>query len=170
MAAPAATPSSSPSAAPDHDSSPAPPRQIVVGVDGSDNSAQALRWALAEARLRADAVELVHCWQVSTYGDMSGMGAYPGDLLQKSAEEVVDRLLADVAGESGGVTITSRVVVGSPAHVLVEASGVADLLVVGRRGHGGFLSLVMGSVAQQVTAHAHCPVVVVADADANADE
>jgi nucleotide-binding universal stress UspA family protein len=71
-------------------------------------------------------------------------------------------VMAAVADDVGGVKVTSRCVVGPAAATLIDASQHADLLVVGRRGHGGFVSLVMGSVAQQVAAHAHCPVVIVA--------
>ncbi|MEI7547819.1 MAG: universal stress protein, partial [Actinomycetota bacterium] len=67
----------------------------------------------------------------------------------------------DPAAEAAGITVTTRIEQGAGASPIIEASRNADLVVIGRRGHGGFLTLVMGSVAQQVAAHAHCPVVVV---------
>lgn len=136
-------------------------KRILVGVDGSDGSLRAVRWALAEARRRGDSVEVLHCWHVPYYGDMSGMAPYPIDVMDESAKAVLAQVLAAVADEAKGVEITGRTESGNAATALIEASAGADLLVVGRRGHGGFLTLVMGSVAQQVASHAHCPVVIV---------
>jgi nucleotide-binding universal stress UspA family protein len=127
-------------------------RMILVGIDGSEGSLHALRWALGEARLRNVAVDVIHGCHIS----------YLGDMMQESAEAMLETVMAAVAKDSGGVQLTSHCVVGPAATTLIEASEHADLLVVGRRGHGGFVSLVMGSVAQQVAAHAHCPVVIVA--------
>ncbi len=139
------------------------PKTMLVGVDGSDSSLQALRWALREARLRGDNVDVLHCWHITSYGDMAGLGAvYSGDMGQESAEALLADLMEKVAAETGGLTVTSHVELGPAATTIIEATTQADLVVVGRRGHGGFLSLVMGSVAQQVAAHAHCPVVIVA--------
>lgn len=135
--------------------------KIVVGVDGSENSLRALRWALAEARLRSATVEVAHGWHFPYIADPSGMAPYPPDAFRDSAELVVREALAACADEADGVQVTTSVVQTTGAHFLIEASREAALVVIGRRGHGGFLSLVMGSVAQQVTAHAHCPVVVV---------
>ena len=76
---------------------------------------------------------------------------------------VLDRLQADVAalGLPEGVRVTCRVLHGAPGRRLVESSRGAEMLVVGSRGTGGFLGLVMGSTAAQVVGHASCPVVVV---------
>ena len=134
---------------------------ILVGIDGSEGSLDALRWALAEARRRGDAVEVVHCWHIPYYGDMSGMMPVPGPVIQESAEAVLAEALAAVKADAEGVALTGRIVQGAAAHTLVEASKGADLVVVGRRGHGGFAGLLMGSVATQVAGHAACPVVVV---------
>ena len=136
--------------------------KIVVGVDGSACATHALRWALKEARLRGDAVEAIHIWHISSVVDISGMVPDSFDTLHECAQEVLAAVIAEVQAEAEGVELTSRIVQGAGAATLIEASADADLLVVGRRGHGGFLSLVMGSVAAQVAGHAHCPVVVVA--------
>ncbi|MDO8365014.1 MAG: universal stress protein [Actinomycetota bacterium] len=138
-----------------------PSGTIIVGVDGSEGSVHALRWALAEARLRGDAVEVLHSWHMPYIADASGMMPYPGTDLQDCGEAIVAETLAKAAGAAEGVQVTTRVHQGSAATALIEASQTADLVVLGRRGHGGFLSLVMGSVASQVAGHAHCPVVVV---------
>ncbi len=139
-------------------------KKILVGVDGSDNSLLALKWALAEARVRGDAVELVHGWHFPYVADPTGMVPFPTAALQESGELVVADALKACAAEADGLTVTTRVEQSTGAEFLIEASKDADLLVVGRRGHGGFLALVMGSLAQQVAAHAHCPVVVVGPA------
>jgi nucleotide-binding universal stress UspA family protein len=136
-------------------------KKILVGIDGSENSLRALRWALAEARVRGDAVELVHSWHFPYVADPSGMVPYPGVALEECGTAIIADALRAVADETHGVTITTRVEQGAGAAPLIDASREADLVVIGRRGHGGFLTLVMGSVAQQVAAHAHCPVVVV---------
>ena len=136
-------------------------KRILVGADGSDGSLRAVRWALAEARRRGDSVEVLHCWHVPYYGDMSGMAPYPIEVMDDSAKAVLEQGLAAVATDAKGVELSGRTASGNAATALIEASAGADLLVVGRRGHGGFLTLVMGSVAQQVASHAHCPVVIV---------
>ena len=136
-------------------------KRILVGADGSDGSLRAVRWALAEARRRGDSVEVLHCWHVPYYGDMSGMAPYPIEVMDDSAKAVLEQVLAAVATDAKGVELSGRTASGNAATALIEASAGADLLVVGRRGHGGFLTLVMGSVAQQVASHAHCPVVIV---------
>ena len=136
-------------------------KKILVGVDGSANSLLALKWALAEARLRGDEVEVLHGWHFPYMADPSGMVPFPTAALQESAEVVVADALRECAADAEGITVSTRVQESTGAEFLIEASKDADLLVVGRRGHGGFLALVMGSLAQQVSAHAHCPVVVV---------
>lgn len=136
-------------------------KKILVGIDGSEGSLQALRWALAEARRRHDTVEVLHCWHVPYYGDVTGMMPYPGTMLHEGAEAVLAEALAAVRDEAEGVAVTTRVEQGSAAQVLIDASANADLIVVGRRGHGGFLGLLIGSVAQQVAGHSSCPVVIV---------
>lgn len=135
--------------------------KILVGADGSEGSLDALRWALAEARRRGDRVEVLHCWHVPYYGDMSGMMPVPSTVIEESAQKVVEETLAAVQADAAGVELTGRAVQGAAAQTLVEASKGADLVVVGRRGHGGFVGLLMGSVATQVAGHASCPVVVV---------
>ena len=135
-------------------------KKILVGIDGSENSLRALRWALAEARMRGDAVEVLHAWHFPYIADPTGMVAYPTTALEECGAAILADALQAVAADTAGLTITTRVVMGAGAAPLIEASKDADLLVIGRRGHGGFLTLVMGSVAQQVAAHAHCPVVV----------
>ena len=137
-------------------------RSIVVGVDGSEHSKAALRWALEEARLRGAALRVVHAWW-----------AYPAlvpgtpivsadwDALREEAQEFARRFVADTIGEPEDVEISAVAPHGTAAPVLVEAAKDAELLVVGSRGHGGFAGLLLGSVSQQCAHHARCPLVVV---------
>jgi nucleotide-binding universal stress UspA family protein len=136
---------------------------IVVGVDGSEASTHALMWAAAEARVRGAALTVVHAWHPPFIG-----GGYPLvpviydlELYEKSAQQVLDEAVdaIDPTGLTGGVV--GQLVEGAAASALLAASQDADLVVVGARGVGGFLDLLIGSVSMQVTHHASCPVVVV---------
>jgi nucleotide-binding universal stress UspA family protein len=136
---------------------------IVVGVDGSDSAQAALRFALDEARLRGATVRAVAVWHlpVAAYG-----GAFvPPDPavaseLEPAARRTLERSLA-AAGDHTGVEVEPVVREGAPARVLLEEADDADLLVVGSRGLGGFRGLLLGSVGQQCSHHAPCPVVIV---------
>ena len=81
--------------------------------------------------------------------------------LAENAEALLQKTLTEVLGDSPSLAVDARVVEGNAAKVLIDLSDGADLLVVGSRGHGGFAGLLLGSVSQQVAAHAQCNVVVV---------
>ena len=135
--------------------------RIVVGIDASDPSLDALRWAIAEAGLRGAELELVHAFPRPELVGMTMVVTLPSDdELRAASEQVLAEALERVGG-AGDVPVTRRVGTGGPASVLVEAAEGADLLVVGARGLGGFKGLLLGSVTQQVIAHAPCPVVVI---------
>lgn len=147
---------------------------VVVGVDGSAGAREALRWALAEARLRKSPLRAVHAWMFGYIGGSvegypywgGSLGSYASlgvDLedLRRAAEDLLERALADVGDETDGVEIERQVVQGPAAEVLVNAATSGDLLVVGSRGHGGLTDLLLGSVSQRCVHHAPCPVVVV---------
>jgi nucleotide-binding universal stress UspA family protein len=134
--------------------------RIVVGVDGSDASRQALRWALDEARRRSATVEAVHAWHqpgVMSYGYLDQIDLEP---FEDDAHKVLDTAVDSVA-VPGDPAIDRRLIPGGAASVLVEEAKGADLLVVGSRGRGGFTGLMLGSVSQQVAHHAPCPVVII---------
>jgi nucleotide-binding universal stress UspA family protein len=134
--------------------------RIVVGVDSSRTSLKALRWALDEARLRGSDLELVHAFPRPELVGMTMVVTLPSDdELRQASEQVISDALAAVGG-ADGLTVTRHVGAGGPAGVLVEAAKDADLLVLGSRGLGGFRGMLLGSVTQQVIAHAPCPVVV----------
>jgi nucleotide-binding universal stress UspA family protein len=133
---------------------------IVVGVDGSPHSQDALDWAFAEAALRH--VPLTVLAVAPAPGSIWGIsGALPAseettEKVKHAAQEMVDKAVS-----SDGQAVIVRSVSGVPADELIKSAEDADLLVVGARGSGGFARLVMGSVSSQVAQHAHCPVVVV---------
>jgi nucleotide-binding universal stress UspA family protein len=141
---------------------------IVVGVDGSEGSVAALRFAIAEARARGSAVKAVTAWHVPliAHGAADGYAAHvpvrvePTDY-EQAAKETIERTLAAANGDATGVEITSVVRKGQAAEVLDDEAKTADLLVVGSRGRGGFTGLLLGSVSQQCAHHAPCPVVIV---------
>ena len=135
---------------------------IVVGIDGSESSAEALRWALGEAQLRKTDVLGLHAWTMPAPPGRLGFYAEPlqdPEPYREGAEKLVESVVGEVAA-GGDVRVEHRAVQGSAGDVLVQASEGADLLVVGSRGHGGFTGLLLGSVSQQCVTHAKCPVVV----------
>lgn len=143
---------------------------IVVGVDHSEQAKKALRFALEEAKLRNAKLRVVHAWRYGTIGTrgttgLEGfytpvVGADANDV-REAAEQTLEETLREPLAEYDSVEIERRVVEGPPASVLVSESRDADLLVVGSRGYGGFTELLLGSVSQQVSHHAACPVVIV---------
>jgi nucleotide-binding universal stress UspA family protein len=138
---------------------------IIVGIDGSDHSRQALEWAIREAAVRRAPLTVLTVQQ-AVAGYWGGPVLYPGDQdlatkAREKAQEETNRTLEKIDQESRPSSVTVQAVVGLPAEALLEAAADADLLVVGSRGAGGFKRLLMGSVSVQVTHHAHCPVVVI---------
>ena len=138
---------------------------IVVGVDGSAGSAEALKFAIAEARLRKATLKAVTAWTLTYVAAPIGMMAPIDEALipelQENAKAVLDKALADALGPEPDIEVEQAVLEGTPAQVLVDAAQGADLLVVGTRGHGGFTGLLLGSVSQQAAHHAPCPIVIV---------
>ena len=152
-----------------NDSAPAATK-VVVGIDDSDGARQALAWALAEARLRGATLHLIHAWSYTPpgggYRNLAGMpytmmADVDLDDLRKSAELLLEETTKDATADASDVRIERDVIQGSPSDALVGAVTEDDLLVVGSRGHGGFVGLLVGSVSQQCVHHAPCPVVVV---------
>jgi nucleotide-binding universal stress UspA family protein len=130
-----------------------PPR-IVVGVDGSQPSLEALAWAAREARLRGARLEVLH----ASFYRQEMLELFPS--AAQDEEAVVEQALHQVRVTEPGVDVVARKAGPPPARALVEASVGAELLVVGSRGLGGFDRLIMGSVSNQCAHHAHCPVVI----------
>jgi nucleotide-binding universal stress UspA family protein len=139
--------------------------RVVVGVDGSPGSATALNRAAEEARLRGARLHVLHAWRMTTDpapADAEGQG-YVASVAQyaAAARARADGLVADVLGGDADPAPTVEVVHRSSAAALLDASRDAELLVVGRRGTGGFAGLLLGSTSAQLVRHAHCPVLVV---------
>ncbi|MFC5663769.1 universal stress protein [Kitasatospora misakiensis] len=136
--------------------------RIVVGVDGSPASEQALRWAVDYARMAAGTVHAVAAWEYPAFYGWAG-ASVPAP--EYNPEELAGKILADtvtrVVGAQPEVRIDESVLPGNAAQALLEASGGAALLVVGSRGLGGFAGALLGSVSRHLTEHAPCPVVVV---------
>jgi nucleotide-binding universal stress UspA family protein len=141
---------------------------IVVGVDGSDGSLAALRFALEEAGLRGAQIKAVGVWHIPAIDYEAGWTGAPIDVeaFSSLAEAAVAKGLAKLDAAGAGVAVSSVVREGQAADVLCAEAAGADLLVVGSRGLGGFRSLLLGSVSQQCAAHAPCPVVIVPHAQA----
>ncbi len=139
--------------------------EIVVGYDGSPDAAAALNWALDQARRDGRPVRLAYVFEWLTVAGWIGPGVTPGmwpdERARQQVEELVRKAAADAAAAHPDLTVRGEVLDGPPALVLEECSTEAGLLVLGSRGHGGFAGLLAGSTAVSVTAHAHCPVVVV---------
>ncbi|MEU7616830.1 universal stress protein [Micromonospora rifamycinica] len=144
--------------------------EILVGYDGSADAGVALDWALAEAQRSGRPVRLAYVFEWLTVAGWVGPGVAPGvwpdDAARRQVEELVRQAASDATAAWPGVTVHSGVFDGPPALVLEERSAEAGLLVLGSRGHGGFTGLLAGSTAVSVAAHAHCPVVVVREAQA----
>ena len=134
--------------------------RIVVGVDGTDASFDAVRWAVAEARVVGATVEVVHAWSLPTVGTSVGAGLIlDGVQLEESARIELQHAmsLADVDGAS----VVPTLVCGPPATVLAQVARGADLLVVGSHGRGALARAFLGSVSQRLAQHPPCPVVIV---------
>ena len=141
--------------------------RIVVGVDGSEQSILALRWAMEEASLRQGSVEAMITWTypvIATAGISGGavaIGLDPAVLAEGARQSLESAIQTAYPDEAGRLRIKCTVLEGGAGHALVEASRGAELLVVGSRGHGGFTDLLLGSVSSQCVHHAHCPVTVI---------
>lgn len=145
---------------------------IVVGVDGSEGSEAALRFAATEAAFRNAKLRVVCAWEIpaAAYATTWGMVAEAEPGYSERARDVTAKALAQAARLQPGIDREARPVNGQPAEVLLKESSDADLLVVGSRGLGGFKRLLLGSVSQQVAHHATCPVVIVPPAARAASE
>lgn len=142
--------------------------RIVVGIDGTENAAAALRWAVEEGVLRGASVEAVHAWNFVPVTTPADSGLVPmawteGTEVLEAAQEAAERLaagqVADVLGEDNAVTIS--LVQGDATEALLEAAVGADLLVVGNRGRGALAEAFLGSTSGRISDHAPCPVVIV---------
>lgn len=132
---------------------------VVVGVDGSTYSKEALAWAADQAARTQGRLEVVMCWRQPVN---PGFAVDYSDVdFEKEAGRHLDAVLSEVLGETPAAPVEKRVVEGHAAPALVDAARTADLLVVGSRGHGAFAEMLVGSTSLYCVNHAACPVVVV---------
>lgn len=129
--------------------------RVVVGVDGSADSDDALAWAAREARMRTAILEVVHA---SVYRSAL-LEQFPEELAREKS--ILDGAVARASTLEPTIEVTGRGAEPPAAKALIEISDDADLLVVGSRGLGGFQELELGSVSQQCAQHARCPVAIV---------
>ena len=135
--------------------------RIVVGVDGSEESKAALVWAVRRAEASNAALTAVLAW---TYLDQhSPRNSKPFDAAYGAddALETLATILIGTLGAERAAVLERSAVCDRPVRALLEASGGADLLVLGARGIGGFKGLLLGSVSQQCLHHATCPVAII---------
>jgi nucleotide-binding universal stress UspA family protein len=138
--------------------------QVVVGVDGSAESLEALRWAAAYATATGATIDAVLSWHYPVAAGVAPAGSAPkpiSDEVRASMQAALDKALTDVFGTAAPEQVHAKIAYGHPAVVLVEESHNADLLVVGNRGHGAFTGMLTGSVSMHCVNNAQCPVVVV---------
>ncbi|MFT3832251.1 MAG: universal stress protein [Micropruina sp.] len=140
-------------------------KKIVVGVDGSEPSLAALRWAADAAGKHGCDLVVLKAWLASAPPPTGPSGTYAvREDASQSADVAQRQLLAaigDVLGEDPPIVVLPVVREGNTAKLLIDASASAEMLVVGTRGLGGFAGLMLGSVSQHVAVHAACTVVIV---------
>ncbi|MEU7413873.1 universal stress protein [Streptomyces sp. NPDC042638] len=135
-------------------------RPITAGVDGTEESLAALDWAAREAVRRGLPLRVVHAWRYA-----EALAAADRDTQKRWVSEGVAEAVRTTAERHPGLTVTTDVLEGAPAHALAEAAAGAEMLVLGSRGHGPVVGFLLGSVGQQVIAEAARPVVAVRAGD-----
>lgn len=134
-------------------------RPIVVGVDGSESSIDALRYAARMAEALHLPLEVVTTWTAPPIDPYAAIEWSPAE----DAAETLDASVKEAFGGEPPEGLMRRVVAGSAARSLIELSASVEMLVLGSRGHGGFMGLLLGSVSATCAEHAHCPVLIVHD-------
>jgi nucleotide-binding universal stress UspA family protein len=133
--------------------------RVVVGVDGSDYSKSALRWAAEEARTHGAELTVVSVWAPHT--TRFGTGWDPDLDPEVQVRALLQASVDEALGRDPGLVVHQEVRPGNASKVLIDLSHGADVLVIGGRGQGGFIGMLLGSVSQHVATHATCTVVVV---------
>lgn len=140
---------------------------VVVGVDGSPTSTEAVAFAFEEASVRGTELIAVHAWR-----DLTVEGHYRIQSLLKDParieqeeQEVLSERLAGYRDKYPDVPVRHLVVQGRPSPVLLDVGSTAQLVVVGSHGHGGFTGMLLGSTSQALIVHSNCPVLVVRPAE-----
>lgn len=134
--------------------------RIVVGVDGSDSSIAALRYAARMATALDAPLEAITTW---TYPPITEPYLLAEWSPQEDAEQILDTAVTEAFGGNPPEGLTRTVLPGSAARTLIRVSETSGMLVLGSRGHGGFVGLLLGSVSAACAEHARCPVLIVHD-------
>ena len=139
-------------------------RTIVLGTDGSTGARSATDWVAANAPLLGAEVAVVHSIDLTMTLPPPTVPAAPfviDDTVRAAVREQLHDWCAPL--RAAGIVVHEELFEGSPVEAItrVARDRGADLIVVGRRGHGGFAELVLGSVAHTLSHHAEVPVVVV---------
>lgn len=141
------------------------PGRIIVGVDGSEHSKHALRWAAWFGQLLGKPIDAMMVWEpLPAAGYGWNFGATEWDQSEET-QKALTRTIDEVFGTERPPLLSLHTTEGYPAIHLIEASSDAAMLLVGSRGRGGFANLLLGSVSAKCAEHAHCPVLVVHDTD-----
>lgn len=139
------------------------PPAVIVGVDGSEPAMTAARWALDVATRRHLPLEVIHSWSVPL--PPVGLGPTPvglnDDSLRGAAQRVLDDAVATLQPIAPNTSVIGTLYPGTPTSALLDASERAQMIVVGSSGLDRVTEFILGSVTQQVVAHASCPVAVV---------
>ncbi|OZF39693.1 hypothetical protein CH294_05500 [Rhodococcus sp. 14-2483-1-1] len=140
-------------------------KAIVVGVDGSSSSLDAVGWAARAAELRGAPLKLVSAYQVKAlYTSVVALPSHIGSEEHAAAESILTSasLVARRSVENpNALTITTESLVGPTIQSMLDESSTASMLVVGSRGNGEYFAELLGSVSTAVAVQAHCPVVIV---------
>ncbi|WP_193597928.1 universal stress protein [Microbacterium sp. YJN-G] len=131
---------------------------VLVGVDGSDSSLGALRYATRLATALGAPLRVVTTWEYPPLVDVMSSAEWSPEA---DAAMILESSLNTVFAGEPPEDMTTAVLPGPASPALIDESGGAEMLVLGNRGRGGFASLLLGSVSSACVTHAHCPVVVV---------
>lgn len=132
--------------------------RIVVGVDGSESSIDALRFAVRTAQAFKTSLEAITVW---TYPAGAEVALLVNWSPEQDAHEILNTAVETVFGKDRPSWFSAATKPGSTVRALIEESAGAEMLVLGSRGHGGFAGLLLGSVSAACAEHAHCPVLIV---------
>ena len=136
---------------------------IVVGIDGSEASTEALRLGLYEATLRGTRVRAVHAWSTVMPVAMASpvyVASVDPEPVRQAAEETLRRIVDAVAGERAA-SVERALIEGPADRAILENAHDAEMIVLGQRGLGAVGAMVLGSVSHHVVRHARCPVLIV---------
>ncbi|HEX5596706.1 MAG TPA: universal stress protein [Micromonosporaceae bacterium] len=140
---------------------PAAADPVIVGIDGSPGSAPALAVAADEAAARGRPLVVLHVWSIDAFDEVRPTYQETEAAAQAAAETLLAEAVSEVRHRHPELPVEERLVHAlDPERVLTEASQSAALVVVGARGRGGFVGLLLGSVSQALVRHSHCPVVI----------